>query len=100
MSTIAAVIALENAAAEFAARTGDKIADAQAIVRNRAVLVAAMKLPAYVPTEEDRENDRKIDAWKARQREEARVSLFARISDDRRRAAAKCAADYAARSQS
>ena len=100
MITIADIIAIEHAAAIEAARTGDTIANAQMLIRNRAVLVAALKppmLPAYVATAEDRENDRKIEAWKTRQREEARQALCARLAAEQRQRAADCAAAYAAR---
>ena len=89
---------LENAAFEWAEKTGDTIADAQAIVRNQAVLVAALKLPvltAYVATAEDRENDRKIEAWKAQQRESDRKVICARLAAEQRQRAADCAAAYA-----
>lgn len=100
MTTIADIIAIEHAAAIEAARTGDTIANAQMLVRSRAVLIAALKppvMPAYVATAEDRENDRKIEAWKAQQRESDRKVICARLAAEQRQRAADCAAAYAAR---
>lgn len=54
-------------------------------------------LTPYVPTEADRESDRKLDAWKARQREaDARV-ILARVESERRRRVAACIDAYAER---
>jgi hypothetical protein len=49
----------------------------------------------YSPTAADRENDRKIDEWKARQREESRRIICARLADEQRQRAADCARRYA-----
>lgn len=100
MQTISQIIAIEHAAAEEAARTGDTIANAQMLVRNRAALVAALNVPVlvdYVPTDAERESDRMLDEWKAKQREECRKAICPRLAADRRAAADACAAAYAAR---
>ena len=122
INTIARIIALEHAAAEESNRTGDTLVSAQMLVRNSAALIDAMR-PAdaidtvnaarrnlalsrglnpsdyehYSPTAADRENDRKIDAWKARQREGVRQIICARLADEQRQRAAECVRAYADR---
>lgn len=76
IASISRIIANEHAAAEIAARTGQPIARCQQL-------------------QADRANDAAIDAWKARRREAARRTLCARLADERRAAAIKCANDYA-----
>jgi len=51
----------------------------------------------YAPTHEDIEADRKLDEWKARQREADRRVIVGRIAEERREAARRCADAYAAK---
>ena len=120
INTIARIIALEHAASEEAARTGESLVTAQMQVRNSSALIDALK-PAdaidavnaarramalsrglnpsdyehYSPTAADRENDRKIDVWKARQREEVRKIICSRLADEQRQRANECVRAYA-----
>lgn len=121
-NTIARIIALEHAAAAEAARTGDTLVNAQMLVRNSAALIDALKpsdaidavnaarrdlalsrglnpsdYEHYSPTAADRDNDAKIDAWKARQIEATRLMLCDRIANDLRQRAADCVRAYAER---
>ena len=104
ITSIAQVIAAEHAAADEAHVTGLDIAHCQQYIKRNAALVeklTASHFPgdmlAYVPTAADRENDRKIDEWKARQREaDARV-ILASVESERRRRVAACIDAYAER---
>ena len=51
----------------------------------------------YIPTQADRDNDARIDEWKARQRAADLRVLQSRLADERRAAAIRCANAYAER---
>ena len=54
----------------------------------------------YIPTQADRDNDARIDEWKARQRAADLRVLQARLADQRRADAIRCANAYAERIES
>ena len=52
-----------------------------------------------IPTQADRDDDARLEAWKARRRAADLRVLQARLADERRAAALQCAAAYAERAK-
>jgi hypothetical protein len=53
----------------------------------------------YTPTPEDIEADRKLTEWQERRREADRRVIVARVAEERREAARRCADAYAERAE-